>query len=265
MCLKGRWKFLSENFWKLNGPYIAGSFGGLREPLATPAIHVVARSCYLLHSWYRTATQYHIYHHASEVGRTHRLYAVRHRDLRVVLDCRKNPSTAPGLPRLASVAPALRHRLSPRANASLTAVLLGHLLNTTARSSSSAVYWARPRRAPDTASVSPSSTPCFLFFHSTWHERERGLSMQRAGPKVRSAVCRDRSIEDSRAPLQQHRFRVLQPPPTASSTSTGFCINHAGPAYGCICNHHYRRCQVASSLLFSSRSPRRLICIPPSK
>ncbi|XP_039850059.1 uncharacterized protein LOC120708731 isoform X1 [Panicum virgatum] len=89
--------------------------------------------------------------------------------------------------------------------------------------------------------------------------------MQRAGPKVRSAVCRDRSIEDSRAPLQQHRFRVLQPPPTASSTSTCFCINHVCPAYGCICNHHYRRCQVASSLLFSSRSPRRLICIPPSK
>ena len=134
MCLKGRWKFLSENFWKLNGPYIAGSFGGLREPLATLAIHVVARSCYLLHSWYRTATQYHIYHHASEVGRTHRLYAVRHRDLRVVLDCRKNPSTAPGLPRLASVALALRHRLSPRANASLTA-------------SSSAIYWT-PRRGP---------------------------------------------------------------------------------------------------------------------
>ena len=188
--------------------------------------------------------------------------AERSGDLRVVLDCRKNPSAPPGLPPLAVVAPharLLRHRqrvLEPTLPPSLTAVLLRHVLNETTPSS------------PSSWCVLQAHLAILLHLLPAPDVRGRGLTM--------------------RAPLQHRRLRLSHV--MFRPTFTAFLVSRLGelrlqfhkrqlqirlppsflllwlfrdwwlpastmesPARGCICHHHQRRCQLAFSFCRSAQ------------
>ena len=238
-------------------------FGPFLFPWAGPC---VGRACALFCSIPVAAagpTPAHLlHHHASAVGWMRRLYAVRSGDLRVVLDCGKNPSAPPGLPPLAVVAPharLLRHRqrvLEPTLPPSLTAVLLRHVLNETTPSS------------PSSWCVLQAHLAILLHLLPAPDVRGRGLTM--------------------RAPLQHRRLRLSHV--MFRPTFTAFLVSRLGelrlqfhkrqlqirlppsflllwlfrdwwlpastmesPARGCICHHHHRRCQLAFSFCRSAQ------------